>query len=628
MPAKRRSTEHSSATYQRNRKLILSDNPPCHWCGINTASEADHLIETDRGGTSELDNLVPSCRKCNATRGNKYRAARDDQRAKPKQKPQINSANPTPATTTQPPTTKHEHSERSTTITQKDSDNPPIFFSDSLPVPVSPISLSDSTPARVCDDQPELAETGNDVGEPNRPRLETTAHSGCLDHSQEIAEFAEKILGVTLMKWQRRVLAGMTAYNLVDGKEVWVHRVGYLSVARQNGKTKGCLAPLIGWWLATQGAARGEKQLVISVCHKLDLATVLFNYLAPILEVKFGATVIWSYGRQVLTMPDGSQWMPRAATPGVGHGYTCDLVAVDEWWAVSAEAIDAGLMPTMRTRKNCLLAGFSTAGDASSKSMLRWREQGLRAVDSGKNTSLYFAEYSPPIMDYMTKEAWVYSNPALAEGLLDMAVIEAEAQSPDRNSFLRASVNIFVQSQHSWIEPGQFTDLGNDLPMPKNGVLAIESAVDDSRYVGVRAVQDGQYTRCRIVFVADTIKEMWEYVAAEVEQSPMLKLALVPSIDLHCPPIYAHRKSVVGHREVVKWTGAVRALITEKRITHAGQAQLIDQVERAVAIKHNGVLTLSSTRSPGDISACRAMVFAVALASKPIFANKPTIVSV
>jgi hypothetical protein len=472
-------------------------------------------------------------------------------------------------------------------------------------------------------DQPQLAEIVGD-----RPRLETTAHSGCLDHSQDIAEFAEKILGVTLMKWQRRVLAGMTAYNLVDGKEVWVHRVGYLSVARQNGKTKGCLAPLIGWWLATQGSARGEKQLVISVSHKLDLATVLFNYLAPILEAKFDATVIWSYGRQVLTMPDGSQWMPRAATPGVGHGYTCDLVAIDEWWAVSAEAVDSGLMPTMRTRKNCLLAGFSTAGDASSKSMLRWREQGLRAVDSGKNTSLYFAEFSPPVMDYMTQEAWAYSNPALSEGLLDMSVIEAEAQSPDRNSFLRASVNIFVQSQHSWIEPGQFTDLANDLPMPKNGVLAIECAVDESRYVGVRAVQDGQYTRCHIAFVVDTIKEMWDAVALEVEQSPMLKLALVPSIDLHCPPIYAHRKTVVGHREVVKWTGAVRALITEKRISHAGQAQLIDQVERAVAVKHNGVLTLSSTRSPGDISACRAMVFAVALASKPIFANKPTIISV
>ena len=603
MPAKRRSTEHASATYQRNRKLILSDNPPCHWCGVNAASEADHLIETDRGGTSELDNLVPSCRKCNATRGNKYRAARDDQRARPKQKPKIQTQNPTPATLSE-----HDHTER--------------FFIPPVPVPVSPIFLSDSTPARVLEDQPQPVRTGGD-----RPRLETTAHSGCRDHSLEIAEFAEKVLNVKLMKWQLRVLAGMTSYNVVDGKEVWVHRVSYTSVARQNGKTT-TIAALLGWFLCTQGKARGGKQLVMSVAHKLDLATVLFNYLAPILEAKFGATVIWSYGRQVLTMPDGSQWMPRAATPGVGHGYSIDLCIVDEWWAVSEDAIDNGLMPAMRARKNPLMAGFSTAGDASSKSMLRWREQGLRAVDSGKNTALYFAEFSPPVMDYMTQEAWAYSNPALSEGLLNMSVIEAEAQSPDRNSFLRASVNIFVQSQHSWIEPGQFTELGNNLAMPKNGVLAIESAVDDSRYVGVRAVQDGQYTRCHIAFVVDTIKEMWDAVALEIEQSPMLKLALVPSIDLHCPPIYAHRKTVVGHREVVKWTGAVRALIVEKRITHAGQAQLIDQVERAVAIKHNGVLTLSSTRSPGDISACRAMVFAVALASKPIFANKPTIISV
>ena len=107
MPAKRRSTEHASATYQRNRKLILSDNPPCHWCGINAASEADHLIETDRGGTSELDNLVPACRKCNATRGNKYRAARDDQHARPKQKAKVMPANPMPATVSQT-----EHSQR------------------------------------------------------------------------------------------------------------------------------------------------------------------------------------------------------------------------------------------------------------------------------------------------------------------------------------------------------------------------------------------------------------------------------------------------------------------------------------------------------------------------------------
>ena len=128
MPAKRtHNRERNTTLYKKNRALILSDNPPCHWCGVNVATEADHLIETDRNGTSELSNLVPACRKCNATRGNKYRAARDAQHTTPKQKPKVTSANSTPVRVTE-----HQHSQR--------------FFSGTSEAPVSPIILSQSLP--------------------------------------------------------------------------------------------------------------------------------------------------------------------------------------------------------------------------------------------------------------------------------------------------------------------------------------------------------------------------------------------------------------------------------------------------------------------------------------------------
>ena len=58
--------------YQRNRRSILTGNPPCHWCGTNPATQADHLIELDRGGDHSLDNLVPSCASCNASRGARH----------------------------------------------------------------------------------------------------------------------------------------------------------------------------------------------------------------------------------------------------------------------------------------------------------------------------------------------------------------------------------------------------------------------------------------------------------------------------------------------------------------------------------------------------------------------------
>ncbi len=66
----------SDPTYLANRRRLLADNPACHWCG-QPASEADHLIEHDRGGSDDLDNMVPACKTCNARRGNRYKQAKD-----------------------------------------------------------------------------------------------------------------------------------------------------------------------------------------------------------------------------------------------------------------------------------------------------------------------------------------------------------------------------------------------------------------------------------------------------------------------------------------------------------------------------------------------------------------------
>ena len=55
------------------RAVVLVPGALCHWCGA-TATECDHIIEHDRGGTDTLDNLVPACKRCNARRGAQYKA--------------------------------------------------------------------------------------------------------------------------------------------------------------------------------------------------------------------------------------------------------------------------------------------------------------------------------------------------------------------------------------------------------------------------------------------------------------------------------------------------------------------------------------------------------------------------
>jgi hypothetical protein len=463
----------------------------------------------------------------------------------------------------------------------------------------------------------ELAVTGHD-----QPRLETTTKSGALSHAAVIGDFSEKVLGVKLQPWQYRILHGMTE---LDPAGDFVNRVGLCSVARQNGKTTA-MAAVIGSWLATQGFGRGKPQTVITCSHQLDLSTALFKYLAPILGAKFNAKISWSYGRMNLEMPDGSTWLVRAATPQAGHGYSADLICVDEVWSVSEAAIDEGLLPSQRARKNPLMLMFSTAGTPESKAMLRWREQGIRAIDAGDHGPLYFAEYSPPSnIDPMTPEAWKYANPALGH-TLDMRVIEAEAKAPNRNAFLRGSVNTWTSSHSGWLENGLWEACLYEGEVPSGGVLAVEQSIDENRYVGVRAVRVENKTVITTAFDVDNMAEMWACVEREVERNPQLRIAITPVLETHCPPKHERRRTIVGYRELLKWTLAVRSLIVENRIGQTGEKLLAEHVERAVMIKHQGSVALSSTRSPGPIELARCMVWAAALESRPSSAGKPLLV--
>ena len=71
------SSAYNKADFKNNRNKVLDNgNAICHWCGIRQASEADHLLPTDAGGTNAIDNLVPACKPCNARRGQQYGIAK------------------------------------------------------------------------------------------------------------------------------------------------------------------------------------------------------------------------------------------------------------------------------------------------------------------------------------------------------------------------------------------------------------------------------------------------------------------------------------------------------------------------------------------------------------------------
>jgi hypothetical protein len=435
-----------------------------------------------------------------------------------------------------------------------------------------------------------------------------------------VGVWAKEHMGIELMPWQLRCLTGQLAHN---GDGDLLNRVSLVSTARQNGKSTA-LAALVGWWLTEMPKIRGQKQTVLTTANRLDLAVSLFDLISDTLEVKFGAKLTKAYGRNAVQMPDGSRWTVRAAKPNVGHGTSNDLIVADEIWDMSEESIDGGLLPSQRARRSPLLSMWSTAGTEFSSAMLRWREQGLRSIDQAEAGQFYFAEWSPdPSLDVNLPSTWEWGNPAM-HYTITPETLESESRNPNRAQFLRASVNLWVASDQGWLAPGIWPALEYDGDIPLGGFVAIEVSLDDSRYFGTRCVQlPDRRVATTVAFSVDTYAGM----IAEVEklaQQANTKFLISPSIDIHWPVRFDSRKQIVGYGEIQRWTGIVRNMIGEKLLVHDGSRQLAEHVQRAVAIKSEGLLALSSQRSPGEISLARCMVWAAAMAAKQQ-AGKPAL---
>jgi hypothetical protein len=415
------------------------------------------------------------------------------------------------------------------------------------------------------------------------------------------------------MPWQRHVLDQQLSYD-ADGQ--WCHNLSLVSVARQNGKTVA-LAALTGWLLTEYPVIAKRPITVVSVAHRLDLSTALFQDLAPILEAKFGAKAVWAYARNSLTLGQ-TKWFVKAAKPSAGHGLSVDFLIIDELWNIDSDTLDIGLLPTQRARLNPLCSMWSTAGTEASVAMLRHRESAIRAMDTGQPSPIYLAEYSPPPeLDVMSPEAWAYANPALGH-TLSMKVLQRESAAPNRAGFLRSSVNVWCQTDAGWLMPGQFDLCKTELPPHPGGVLACEVSVDDGRYVGVRANANTEnVTTCTVALMADTREKFWDSVREQLAANPGVALYITPTLDAHCPSDLMHRRNVWGYQEITRYTGLVKQMITERKLAHTGETMLSEHCGRAVAVKTPGSIAISSNKSPGPIELARCLIIAAALAARP-----------
>lgn len=432
-----------------------------------------------------------------------------------------------------------------------------------------------------------------------------------------MGEWAKRFLGVELMPWQIRALSGQLLH---DEEGRLVHHSSLVSTARQNGKSVA-LQALIGWWITQYASIVGKPQAVLSVANKLDRAEAIFTGLMPALREYFDAKPSQVVGRKGVKMPDGSVWEVRAATV-TQHGGSYDLVVIDECWDVDERVINEALRPTQIARPNPLFSAWSTAGDQDSTWMIDTREACLRDIDLGKNEGTYFAEWSiPPSVDPRDESYWGWASPALGTTI----TLKALRANSKKDYFLRAHLNQWVAAKGAWLTAAEWGDNKSGDDMPDGGWLAVDSSVDEARYVGVRAAMIGDGVMVTTEFVVHTEAEMWGEIE-RVMKDPKVMLALTPTLEIHVPISMARRYQTVGYGELLKFTSLVRNMILEGKVLHRGDSNLADHVCRATMVKTAQGAVLSSQRSPGPIELARTMVWATSLVSKPGSRQKPMLV--
>ena len=419
------------------------------------------------------------------------------------------------------------------------------------------------------------------------------------------------------MPWQVRAISDQLSLN-ANGD--FVFREALVSTARQNGKSFA-LKSLAAWWLVEEARRRGQPQHVLLVANKLDRSIPMYREVALWLEEYHGATCRWNSGHYQTTMPDGSTFKVAAAKDNI-HGLTLDLILIDEIWDIAPSVIFDALRPSMIARRNPLMSAWSTAGDESSATMLRLREQAINAIDAGRPGKLYFAEWSmPPDVDPDDRRYWAWANPALGT-TITMDALEAQAQGGDRAAFLRAHLNLWVSSAKSWLPVGLWSGRQHTDPTPVGGVLAVDSSIDESRYVGVRAAPGPDGVQVHVEFVVDSEEAMWAEVGRVLED-PKVTLAITPGLEIHTPLPLRRRTETVGYGELARFTTVVRSMILEGKLWHDGSVALSEHVNRAVLVKTQASQVVSSQKSPGPIELCRCMIWAAALASRPAARQKP-----
>jgi phage terminase large subunit-like protein len=292
----------------------------------------------------------------------------------------------------------------------------------------------------------------------------------------ECAAFAEDVLGLTLMPWQRWLLLHLLELA-EDG--TFRFRTGLVITSRQAGKST-LLQVLALWRMYVDGAP-----LVLGSAQNLSLAEETWSGAVEMAEsvpelAAEVAQVSRTNGDKFMRLTSGERYKVAAATRSGSRGLSSDLVLLDElrehrdWeaWGSSTKTTLARPAPQVLT--------FSNAGDSSSVVLAALRDKALSSA-ADRSTTVGIFEWSAPdgcALD--DRQAWAQANPALGHRMTEEALVAALEVDPE--PVFRVEVLCqWVTAVEAAINPAVWNALADaDAPRGTDLMFALDVAPDHS----------------------------------------------------------------------------------------------------------------------------------------------------
>lgn len=316
------------------------------------------------------------------------------------------------------------------------------------------------------------------------PRYSTPRNTSLATRGGAIGVLAAEI-GKPLLPHQQWIADVATELNPPGSRLKFRRQLVIVSLPRQTGKTtllrpvtldRALTTPRLQCFMTAQ-MGKDASERWNDLVADLEESPLLYSF----------CKVTRGKGSERASFPNSAFISPFAPGKKALHGYSPELVIVDEGWSFnSAEGADLlrAIRPAQLTKRDRQLWIVSAAGDESSEWWNELQEAGRESVSDPNSAIAYFDWSADPEADPYVPETWEF-HPGL-DGLITIEDLAEEAR-PENNShgdWLRGFLNRSTKStETSVLDLDQWDALQDEdlhAPEPAEVSLAYDVAIDRS----------------------------------------------------------------------------------------------------------------------------------------------------